>query len=67
MQATVQRKGVIHCCLVALLLLLLVLLLLLLQVNEAKRHAPGLSVVVYDGLKWQRSQAEAAARKQLGR
>jgi hypothetical protein len=37
------------------------------QVNEAKRHAPGLSVVVYDGLKWQRSQAEAAARKQQGR
>jgi hypothetical protein len=44
-----------------------VLFALALQVNEAKRHAPGLAVVVYDGLKWQRSQAEAAARKQQGR
>lgn len=36
-------------------------------VSEAKRHAPGLSVHIYDGLKWQRAQAETEQRKQQGR
>lgn len=35
--------------------------------REAARHAPGLQVVVYDGLKWARAQAQAEARKQQGR
>eukprot|EP00775_Hariotina_reticulata_P011459 gene11459-11605_t len=36
-------------------------------VNEAARHSPGLKVVVYDGLKWQRAQAEAESKKKMGR
>jgi hypothetical protein len=36
-------------------------------VSEAARHSPQLKLVVYDGLKWQRAQADAESRKKMSR
>lgn len=36
-------------------------------VSEAQRHAPGLTVEVYEGLKWHRAQQEAQQRKTQAR